>query len=75
MNYVTIRNIPIDLQNLDVQAKKQSKDTNCSRMSQKTYPGDQLLNKRIDDIAESKDRVQSMDQSSLSSYQNIESSS
>lgn len=44
-------------------------------MSQKVYPGDQLLNKRIEDFAESKDRIQSMDQSSLSSYQNIESSS
>ena len=39
------------------------------------YPGDQLLNKRIEDLVESKDRIQSMDQSSLSSYQNIESSS
>lgn len=74
MNYMTIKDIPIDLKNLDVAAKRQSKDTNCTRMSQKVYPGDQLLNKRIV-MEESDDRVQSMDQSSLSSYQNIESSS
>ena len=43
-NYVTLKEIPADLQMLDVDKRKPSKDTNCDRMSQRVYPGDQLLN-------------------------------
>ena len=39
-NYMTIKDIPIDLKNLDMDARRPSKDTNCSRLSQKVYPGD-----------------------------------
>lgn len=43
-NYVTLKEIPADLKMLDVDKRKPSKDTNCDRMSQRVYPGDQLLN-------------------------------
>lgn len=39
-HYMTIKDVPVDLKNLNMHGRRQSKDTNCSRLSQKVYPGD-----------------------------------